>query len=61
MHILLIALKSILTKIFLSMASEKVLEWLLFWTVDMIVKSTKTPHDDELAHKVKAAYFGEGK
>ena len=41
MHILLIALKSILTKIFLSMASEKVLEWLLFWTVDMIVKSTK--------------------
>jgi hypothetical protein len=55
------ALKSILTKIFLSMASEKVLEWLLFWTVDMIVKSTKTPHDDELAHKVKAAYFGEDK
>jgi hypothetical protein len=59
MSILLTALKSILAKLILATASEKVLEWLLFWVVDMIVKSTKTTKDDEFADKIKAAYYGE--
>lgn len=59
MNILLTALKAILTKLVLAIASEKVLAWLLFWVVDMIVKSTKTTKDDEFAAKIKAAYYGE--
>ena len=59
MQIILTALKSILTKLILATASEKVLEWLLFWVVDMIVKSTETTKDDEFAQKIKQVYYGE--
>ena len=59
MPILLSALKAILTKLIVATASEKVLEWLLFWVVDMTVKSTTTPKDDEFAQKIKAVYYGE--
>ncbi len=59
MQIILAALKSILTKLILATASEKVLEWLLFWVVDMIVKSTETTKDDEFAQKIKSVYYGE--
>lgn len=59
MQILLVALKSILTKLILSMASEKVLEWLLFWVVDLIIKSTTNTRDDEFAQKVKQVYYGD--
>lgn len=59
MHIFVTALKAILTKLVLSMASEKVLEWLLFWVVGLLVKSTKTTKDDEFAEKIKAVYYGE--
>lgn len=55
----LAGMKAILTKLILSMASEKVLEWLLFWVVDMIVKSTETTKDDEFAQKIKQVYYGE--
>lgn len=57
----LAGMKAILTKLILSMASEKVLEWLLFWVVDMIVKSTETTKDDEFAQKIKSVYYGEEK
>lgn len=59
MQVILAALKAIFTKLILATASEKVLEWLLFWVVDMIVKSTETTKDDEFAQKIKQVYYGE--
>lgn len=59
MQIILAALKAIFTKLILATASEKVLEWLLFWVVDMIVNSTETPKDDEFAQKIKSVYYGD--
>lgn len=55
-HVLLKALMSILTRIFMAAASEKMIEWLLFRIADEVVKSTKTPHDDEFLKEIKAAY-----
>ena len=48
---LLSAAVSVLTKA----ASKDVMEWLLFYVADMIVKSTKTPHDDAFLEKIKEA------
>lgn len=36
-------------------ASKEVMEWLLFYVADLIVKSTKTPHDDAFLEKIKEA------
>lgn len=36
-------------------ASKDVMEWLLFYVADKIVKSTKTPHDDAFLVKIKEA------
>lgn len=48
---LLGAAVSILTKA----ASKEVMEWLLFYVADVIVKSTKTPHDDAFLAKLREA------
>ena len=47
------------TKLFMSLASEKLIEWLFFYLAEQIVKSTKTPHDDKLLAEVEKAYKGE--
>ena len=44
---------TVLKGIFIKLASQAFLEWLLFWAVDMLVKSTKTTKDDEFFKKVK--------
>lgn len=56
---LLLAMRAIGIKLITAFASQKLLEWLLFWVVDLIVKSTKTDKDDELVRQIKAAYYGE--
>lgn len=45
-----------LTKLFMSFASEKLIEWLFFYLAKCIVKSSKTPHDDKLLEQVEKAY-----
>ena len=53
---LLAALRSIFIKLIATMATKSLLEWLLFWAADAIVKSTKSPHDDEFVKKLKKTY-----
>lgn len=53
---LLKALGSVLGKMIIAMASEKFVAWLLFWVGDIVVKSTKTTHDDKFLEKLKEAY-----
>lgn len=55
--ILLAALKKIITKLALTVASEKLLEWLLFYAAALIVESTKTTKDDKLLEQIKKAYY----
>jgi len=60
--VILKGLMSVLTRLFMSMASEKVIEWLLFYLAEKIVESTKTPHDNEFLGEIKKAYkFGKKK
>lgn len=56
MTMLAFAAKKLLTKIAISMVSEKFLEWALFNIAEKIVKSTATPHDDEWLKKIKESY-----
>ena len=44
------------TKLFMSLASEKLIEWLFFYVAGEIVKTTKTIHDDKFLEEVKEAY-----
>ena len=44
------------TKLFMALASEKLIEWLLFYVGHQVVLSTKTKHDDEFYRQIKAAY-----
>lgn len=37
------------------------LEWLVLWAGEMLVKSTKTPHDDEFFYKLKELISGKKK
>ena len=53
-----LAAKKLLTKIAISMVSEKFLEWAFFNIAEKIVKSTATPHDDEWLAKIKESYQG---
>lgn len=55
---LLLAMRGIGMRLITSFASKKLLEWLLFWALDMIVKSSKTEADNELLVQVKNAYYG---
>ena len=54
--ILLKALASIVTKLFAALATEVLLEWMLFKAAEALVKSTKTPYDDEWLLKFKESY-----
>jgi hypothetical protein len=54
-----LAIKSILTKLLISLTTQKFLEWLLFWIAGAIVESTKNDKDDELLIELKKAYYGE--
>ena len=56
MSAVLIALRVIGIKLVTAFASEKFLEWLLFWVAQKIVDSTKTPQDDEFLAKLREAY-----
>lgn len=56
LQVLAKAVPALLTKVFMSLASEKMLEWFLFYVAEHIVKSTKTKHDDVFFEKVKEAY-----
>ena len=46
--VLLKALGAILVKLFAAMATEVLLEWLLFKVAQLLVDSTKTKHDNDL-------------
>lgn len=50
------AASSFFLKMLTAMAGEVFIKWLFFYVADIIVKSTKTPHDDAFLEKAKAAY-----
>ncbi|CAH9016481.1 conserved hypothetical protein [Vibrio phage 381E49-1] len=43
----------------MSMASEKLIEWVFFYLAEQIVKSSKTKHDDKFFAEIKRAYEGD--
>ena len=51
-QLLLKTLKTILLKV----AGEKLITWMLFWSAQLLVESTKTKHDDVFLAKVKEIY-----
>ena len=53
---LLKALGVIITRLFAAMATEALLEWLLFKVAKLIVDSTETKHDDEFLRELKKSY-----
>lgn len=54
--ILLKGITAVGMKLFMACASEKLIEWLVFYVAQYIVDTTKTPHDNSFLEKVKAAY-----
>jgi hypothetical protein len=54
--ILIKTLMSLGTRLLVSLASEQLIEWAFFKICDAVVKSTKTPHDDEWFQKIKETY-----
>ncbi len=44
------------TRLLLSLGSEKLIEWAFFKVADVVVKNTKTPHDDEFLKELKKSY-----
>uniref|UniRef100_UPI0040474DA4 hypothetical protein n=1 Tax=Shewanella sp. TaxID=50422 RepID=UPI0040474DA4 len=50
------ALITLGTKLLVSLASEKMIEWAFFKICDAVVKSTATTHDDEWLAKIKEIY-----
>ncbi|AUR92817.1 hypothetical protein NVP1177O_52 [Vibrio phage 1.177.O._10N.286.45.E10] len=47
------------TKMLMSLASEKLIEWVFFYLAEQIVKSSKTKHDDKFFAEIKRAYEGD--
>jgi hypothetical protein len=58
MTALIFALRMIGVKLLTGFASQKFLEWLLFWAAEKIVANTETPQDDEFLKKLREAYEG---
>ena len=56
MSAILKGVMGVLTKLFMSFASEKLIEWMLFYVAEQIVARTDTPHDDKFFEKIKEAY-----
>ena len=54
---LLAALRAIFIKLIAAVATEKMVEWLLFWAAEIVVKSTKTNKDDEFLNKLRFTYY----
>lgn len=54
--ILIKALGTIVTRLLASMATEKMLEYVLFKVAHILVKKTNTIHDDEFLNKLEAMY-----
>lgn len=54
--LLIQAVIAIGTRLLVSLASEAMIEWAFFKIADAVVKSTKTPHDDEWLAKLKEVY-----
>lgn len=54
--VLIKAAMSFATKLLMSFASEKLIEWAFFYVAEQIVKTTKTPHDDKFLEQAKKAY-----
>ena len=46
------------TKLLMTFASEKLIEWAFFHVAGEVVKSTKTKHDDKFYDEIKKAYNG---
>lgn len=44
------------TRLLMSLASEKLIEWAFFYVAEQVVKTTKTPHDDQFLEQAKKAY-----
>ena len=57
MTILLKVLAVFGTKLFMSFATEPMIEWLFFHVAQKIVESTKTPQDDEFLKKLEEIYY----
>lgn len=55
-EIIMKAVMSFGTRLFMSVATEKMIEWAFFKVAEEIVKKTETPHDDEWFAKVKEVY-----
>lgn len=55
-QILLKALSTIALKVIATLATEQMLEWLLFKTAKVVTDSTKTPIDNEFLVEFKAKY-----
>mgnify|MGYP001176918573 CR=1 FL=1 len=50
------AFVSFFLKLVMSLATESFIEWLFFYVGELIVKSTKTQHDDIFLAKIKEIY-----
>ena len=50
------AATSFLIKMVMSLATERFIKWLFFYVGELIVKSTKTQHDDIFLAKIKEIY-----
>jgi hypothetical protein len=55
--VLLKAAGAILTRVFATLATEEMLEWLLFKVAHATVESTKTKHDDAWLIEFKKSYY----
>lgn len=55
-QVLFKAATKVAMNVIMSMASEKFIEWLMFYVAEHIVKTTKTKHDDKFYAEVVAAY-----
>ena len=50
------ALTAFLTRLMVTLASEQMIAWVFFKVAESVVKSTKTPKDDEWLEKVREVY-----
>lgn len=55
-QVILKGLMAVGTKLLMSLASEKLIEWAFFYVAGEVVKTTKTKHDDEFFAEIEKAY-----
>ena len=55
--ILLKELATLGTKLFMSFATEPMIEWLFFHVAQKVVESTKTTQEDEFLRKLEYIYY----